>query len=33
LLKNYLAHKAENFINVTRTHAEQNKNVKMLIGS
>jgi hypothetical protein len=25
LLKNYLAQKAENVINVTRTHAEQNK--------
>jgi hypothetical protein len=25
LLKNYLAQKSENIINVTRTHAEQNK--------
>jgi hypothetical protein len=25
LLKNYLAQKAENVINETRTHAEQNK--------
>ncbi len=36
LLKNYLAQKAENVINETRTHAEQNKKkrfVKMLIGS
>jgi hypothetical protein len=36
LLKNYLAQKAENVINVSRAHVEQNKKkqlVKMLISS